>query len=172
MYGINTGRIFVGAILAGIVYNLGQTVVHMVVLAEQSAAFSESLGVSGEPTGGEIGMYWFIGFIIGATMVKLYAAVRPRFGPGVLTALIVAVFTFTLAELVPMLFFVTGGLYEFGAYLPFLISTFVLLCVSSVAGAWAYTEDDGAGAAPAAPAAPPPTPPSPPDSAIGSADGA
>ena len=141
MDGINLGKVIFGGVVAGLVINIGQTIVHMFLFAAQSAALTEAMGLA-EPTGGQIGMYWVLGFVIGVVMLFMYAGFRPRCGPGVNTALSVGFVTFILAELVPTLFYTTSGAFSMGEYLPFLISTLVILMVSSVAGAALYTEDD------------------------------
>jgi len=148
MDGINLVKVIVGGFVAGLVINIGQTIVHVFLLAQQSAALTEALNLP-EPTGGQIGMFWVIGFVIGLVMIFVYAGFRPRCGPGVGTALAAGFVTFLLAELIPSVFNISSGLFTFGAYLPFLISTLVILMVASVAGAVLYTEDD-AGGAPAA----------------------
>ena len=145
MNGMNIGKVIVGGVVAGLVLNIGQTIVHLYLFAEQAAAMAEAQGLAA-PTGGQIGMYWVLGFVIGLVMLFMYAGFRPRCGAGVSTALAVAGVTFILGELVPTLFYTTSGAVTLGDSLPFLISTLVLLMVSSVAGAALYTEDDAGGA--------------------------
>jgi hypothetical protein len=139
MGAINSGKLLVSGIIAGLVINLGQTVVHLFLLAEQSAALSQSMG-QGEPTGTQIGMYWVLGFAIGMAMMFVYAGFRPRFGAGVNTALVAGATTFVLAELIPMLFFVVSGVVPFGGYLPFMLATLVILLVAAPAGGSLYSE--------------------------------
>lgn len=143
MGGINTGKLLVCGFLAGIVINCGQTVVHLFLLAERSAALTEGMGLP-EPTGGQIGIYWLISFAVGFAMIFVYAGFRPRFGAGPGTAVLAAATTYVLAELIPSLFFIASGIFGFGEYLPFFISTLVILMVAGVVGAWPYSEDRGA----------------------------
>ncbi|MCH7824529.1 MAG: hypothetical protein IH849_06965 [Acidobacteria bacterium] len=146
MGGINMMKVLVGGVVAGLVINLGQTLVHAFLFAEASAALTESMGAP-EPDGTTIGIFWALGFAIGITMIGVYAAIRPRCGPGVGTAIGAAIIVFVLGELIPSLFWMASGIFGFGQYLPFLISTFVLLCVSAVAGAALYSEDEAGEAA-------------------------
>ena len=147
MAGINIGKMVVGGIVAGLVINVGETIIHTFLLADQSAALMESMGVAGEPTGGQIGMYWLIGFIIGMATIKIYVGFLPRFGAGPGTAIKAAGVVWTLAELVPTLGNSAAGLVAFADYLPFLIGTLVLVVVGGVAGAAIYTEDGDAAVA-------------------------
>jgi hypothetical protein len=146
MGGINLGKVIVGGGVAGLVINVGQSIVHMFLFAEQSAAMTEAMGLA-EPSGGQIGIYWVLGFVTGLVMIFVYAGFRPRCGAGVNTALLTGGVTFVLAELIPALFYTVSGAFAFGDYLPFLISTLVILLVSSVAGAALYTEGDAGGVA-------------------------
>lgn len=149
MAGINMGKVVVGGIVAGLVVNIGQSIVHLFLFADQSAALTASMGL-GEPTGGQIGVYWLLGFIVGMAMIKIYVGFRPRFGAGVGTAIKAAAVVWTLSELVPTLFYTTAGLFDLTDSLLFVISTLVLLIAGAVAGAALYTEDGDAGAEPAA----------------------
>lgn len=139
MGGINSGKLLISGIVAGLVINLGQSVVHLFLLAEQSAALSESMG-QGEPTGAQIGMFWALGFAIGLAMMFVYAGFRPRFGAGINTSLVAAATSFVLTELIPTLFFVASGVMAFGAYLPFMLATLVILLVAAPAGGMLYSE--------------------------------
>jgi TRAP-type C4-dicarboxylate transport system permease large subunit len=144
MNGINLGKVIVGGVVAGLVLNIGQSIVHLYLFAAQSAAITEAMGLP-ETTGSQIGMYWALGFVIGLVMMFMYAGFRPRCGPGVNTALAAGAVTFILGELIPTLYNLVSGLTSLGDSLPFVLSTLVLLMVSSVAGAALYTEDDGGG---------------------------
>ena len=151
MAGINIGKMVVGGVVAGLVINVGETIIHLFLLADQSAALMESMRLASEPTGGQIGMYWLLGFIVGMAMIKIYVGFRPRFGAGVGTAMKAAGVVWTLSSLVPALGNSASGLMGLGDYLPFLIGTLVVVAAGGVAGAALYTEDGDAGAA-AAPA--------------------
>ncbi len=142
MGGINMMKVLVGGFVAGLIINLGQFVVHMYLFTEASAAMMEAMGAPSEPTGMMIAIFNVLGFATGITMIGVYAAIRPRCGPGVGTAIGAAIIVFLLGELFPALFGMAVGVMGFGQYLPLMISTLVLLLVSGVAGAALYTEDE------------------------------
>ncbi len=147
MGGINMMKVLIGGIAAGVVINLGQFVVHMYLLADASVAMMEAMGGAPEPTGMMIGIFNVLGFAIGITMIGVYAAIRPRCGPGIGTAIGAGIIVFILSELIPVMFWVASGVIGLVAYLPFLITTFVLLCAAAVAGAALYSEDEAGEAA-------------------------
>jgi hypothetical protein len=90
---INQGRVLLGGIVAGIVINILAPVVHDVFLKAEHAAAMQALNKT-MPEGGSVMAVWIIyGFVWGIAAVWLYAAIRPRFGPGAKTAVIAAATT-------------------------------------------------------------------------------
>lgn len=82
---INWGRVIGGGLVAGLVISIGEFVLNEPILGEQWAAAVESLGLP--PMGGQAIATFVIGaFLLGIAAVWLYAAIRPRFGPGPKTA--------------------------------------------------------------------------------------
>lgn len=97
---INIGRVVTGGLLAGLVINVGESILNLAIIAEDAAAAMEALGLP--PIGGSAAMVFVVfGFLIGIATVWLYAAVRPRFGPGPKTALLVGVVVWALVWLWP-----------------------------------------------------------------------
>ena len=84
---INTTRVIFGGIVAGLVINVSQFVLNMVVLAGDTAASMARLNLP--PIGGSaIATFVALGFAGGLGMVWIYAAMRSRFGPGPKTAVL------------------------------------------------------------------------------------
>jgi hypothetical protein len=82
---INTGRVLLGGIVAGVVINLSQFVLNMIVLAADMATSLARMNLP--PIGGSaIPVFIALGFAGGVGMLWIYAAIRPRFGPGPRTA--------------------------------------------------------------------------------------
>lgn len=87
---INVGRVILGGLVAGVVINVSETILNLVAVAQ---AMEDSFKALGLPA---LGMGPIMGFVIstffvGIALVWLYAAIRPRFGPGVGTAVIAGV---------------------------------------------------------------------------------
>lgn len=87
---INIGRVTAGGVLAGLVINASETLVNAVWLGKDWEAALQALGKASAmgPAMMAINIAW--GFIMGVFVVWLYAAIRPRFGPGPRTAAIAA----------------------------------------------------------------------------------
>jgi hypothetical protein len=84
---INVGRLIVGGVAGGIVINISEFLLNQVVLmADRTTALAR---MNLPPAGGSaIPIFIVLGFIGGIAAVWLYAAIRPRFGPGPRTALV------------------------------------------------------------------------------------
>lgn len=86
MRGINTARVVIGGIVAGLVINVSEFIVNMVVLGADMNIAMTRLNLP--PVGGQaIAVFVVSGFALGIMTTWLYAAIRPRYGPGPKTAL-------------------------------------------------------------------------------------
>jgi pimeloyl-ACP methyl ester carboxylesterase len=85
---------------------------------------------------------WFVvlGFGIGFMTVWLYAAIRPRFGPGVPTAVCASLAVWGLAYLYPNLFIIITNLFPRGMMTVATVWGLAEVVIAGVAGAWVYTE--------------------------------
>jgi len=138
MGNINLGRVILGGLVAGLVLNIGESVLNGMLLSAQMQSFMTQHRFA-EPAN-FIAIAVVMTFVLGIVIVLGYACIRPRFGPGVKTAIIAAVFAWfgTYVYLgiidgrlmsVPMnliLMKIGWGLVEY--------------CLGAIAGAWLYKE--------------------------------
>jgi hypothetical protein len=135
MSGINLARVLVGGLLAGVVYNLsGFGAGHVVDLADSFARFGW------EPSTGSTIQHVAVRFGFGLISVFTYAAIRPRFGPGLKTAIIAASIIW-IAAAAPFIFVLTE-LFVFTGWqaVTLLAWTLVEACVATSVGGWLYQE--------------------------------
>ena len=136
---INISRVILGGLLAGLVVNIGETILNVVVVADDMNAALTARNLPAVGTGAIVGFVVFA-FLLGIVTVWLYAAIRPRFGAGVGTAVMAGLAVWFLAYfyggvgLVLMGFF-PGGLASFA-----LAWGAVEIVIAAIAGAWAYHE--------------------------------
>jgi hypothetical protein len=98
---INYGRVILGGIVAGIVINVLEYLVHEVLLKAQHVEEMKALGKT-MPEGGSTIAVWIVyGFAWAIAAVWLYAAIRPRFGPGAKTALCAGLAVWFFDSLLP-----------------------------------------------------------------------
>ncbi len=139
---IDMGRVVLGGLLAGLVINISESVLNLLVLGAQTEEIAANLGL--EPVGsGGIGIYVLFGFIIGTATVWLYAAIRPRFGPGPGTALTTGAVVWVLAHLFRLVDFTVFAGFPAGFVTVALVWTLVETMVAALAGGWLYREAGG-----------------------------
>jgi hypothetical protein len=136
---INVGRVVLGGLVAGLIINIGEVVLNAVVLASEMEALTQARNVP--PVGGSaIAGFVMMCFALGIGIVWLYAAIRPRFGAGLGTAVVAAIAVWllsfgwgilgdTLMQFIPMN--ITGIA---------LVWSFVEVLAGAIAGAWFYRE--------------------------------
>jgi hypothetical protein len=144
MAAINTGRVIVGGLVAGLIINVVEFVMNMFVLAGDMKAVYENMGIA-EPGGAAIGVYVVLAFVLGLLLAWLYAAIRPRFGAGPKTAAIAALALWLGAALVPTVGWVMMGTYPGRLAIIGLVYGFVEYLIGALAAGAIYRE----GAAPA-----------------------
>ena len=139
MRGMHVGRLVMGGLLAGLVINIGETILNLFVIA---GPMDEVLRARNLPpvAGGAIGGFVLLCFVLGISIVWLYAAIRPRFGPGPGTAAIAAGMAWWLAFVFPQVGNVLLGILPGGLAGIAMIWGLVELVAASIAGAWLYRE--------------------------------
>ena len=155
---INSTRVLLGGLLAGVVINVGEGILNGVILLDDYQANMEQYQLV-EADWAMVG-YLFSAFLLGFVIAWLYAAIRPRFGPGWKTGAIAGAAVWAAAYLTAGIWFGAIGLaYGVGITLLALLWGLVEMALAGVAAGWVYQEGTGevaaaepVGAAPSAPA--------------------
>lgn len=136
---INLVRVILGGLLAGLVIIVGESTLHLGLLAERMELAYRELNLP--PTGrGAAAVFGGLGVIFGVLIVWLYAAVRPRFGPGPKTAVLTAFFVWLFAVLWPTLTSGLIGLFDADLLVFMAIWGLFEILIATLAGAWLYQE--------------------------------
>ena len=140
---INWVRVLLGGVLAGLIINLFEFVANGVLLARDWEAMMKALGRTNFPNPNAVVIFLIWGFLSGIAVIWLYAAVRPRFGPGVKTAVLTG-FAFWFLTIVLRTIDDAGVGYPF-LYPSRLLTLLMVVCLvqfvaASVAGASIYKE--------------------------------
>jgi hypothetical protein len=142
---INTGKVVVGGLVAGVVANAVDFVTNNYVLLADWQAWATAHNVDPAAlTSGPVATTWVVvDFLFGLLLVWTYAAMRPRFGPGIQTAFFAGLaiylgptfvlFGFTMMGMMTMAMFVKGSCAA-------LVSTFG----AAIVGAAIYKEEGAA----------------------------
>lgn len=140
---INTKKVLIGGIVAGIVMNAIDFVVNGYLLAARMKAETDAFkpGLSDQMMqGSAIIGYIVMDFILAFALVWTYAAIRPRFGPGIRTASYAALL-FWILTMVFMSGYMHMGMMSAGLWWTFAVIGLVNYLLSAWAGAKFYTED-------------------------------
>ncbi len=143
---INTMRVLLGGVVAGIVLNVGDYLLNGMVLMDEWKAAMDALELD-PVSSSTIIMLVLLDLALGIVAVWLYAAFRPRFGPGPRTALTAG---FVLWLLSSALYTVGNSLTPVWPASLMMTSTVFLLFLAplaTMAGAFFYKEDEGGGGA-------------------------
>lgn len=136
---INVGRVILGGLLAGLVINISETVLNLVVVAQEMEDALKALGLP--PLGmGPIMGFVISTFFVGIALVWLYAAIRPRFGPGVGTAVIAGIALWLFAYVYAAFAMGLMGLFPAKVMVITTIWGLPEVVIASIAGAWLYKE--------------------------------
>jgi hypothetical protein len=140
---INTQKVLIGGIAAGVVMNVVDFISNKFIvgarMAAESEAFKPGMAASMMTTSVMVS-YLVMDLALGILLVWTYAAIRPRFGPGLKTAVYAAVLFWLLAGI-----FLSGylhmGMMSSGLWWTFAIVGLVNFLLSGWVGARLYSED-------------------------------
>jgi uncharacterized protein (DUF2062 family) len=138
---INVGRMILGGIVAGIVGDILGYLVDGVWLASFWSADMRDLR---HPAFSSSQIVWFnlLGLVIGLVAIWIYAAIRPRFGPGVKTAIYAGLAAWLIGALVPNASFMcVSGLFSKHLTLYTTLGALVEMVAGTIAGAALYKEN-------------------------------
>lgn len=135
---INFARVFLGGLLAGLILNIFEYVLNGVVFASQWNDFEKMLGRQMRP--GAIPFFVVASFVMGIGMVWLYAAARPRLGPGAKTAALTGLAFWVFAYAIPAADGVMASLQPGRLTATVTLILLVGTILASLSGAWLYKE--------------------------------
>ncbi len=139
---INLGRVLLGGLLAGLIINIGETVLNAFVLAQLWDYALKALNRPPMATdAGAIVFYIVLGFAEGIFLVWLYAAIRPRFGARPATAICAGLIVWFLVSMYTSAAMLPMRLFPRRLLLYSVIWEFVQIPLAAVAGAWLYKEE-------------------------------
>ncbi|UCC81991.1 MAG: hypothetical protein JSW46_13415 [Gemmatimonadota bacterium] len=141
---INVVRVILGGLLAGLVINISESILNMFVIADSMELAMRELNMA--PVGGStIAVYTVIGFLLGIVTIWIYAAIRPRFGPGPKTAVLAGFVVWLLAYLWRLLDLGLTGRFDPGLLVLPAAWGLVEIVIAALAGGWLYQEAEAIG---------------------------
>lgn len=135
---INWARVLLGGLLAGVIINAVEFFVNGFVLGSDWEAVMKGFGRTMAPSALVTFFIW--GFLAGISAIWLYAAARPRFGPGAKTAALTGFAFWIFSYALPGLANWALGLFPERILIIGALAGLVEVILASVAGAWLYKE--------------------------------
>ena len=139
MGNINITRVLLGGLLAGLAICFGEYILSWHILGGQWAEVLTEAG-TGQFGGGQIAGLAIVAILYGIALVWIYAAIRPRFGPGPKTAVVAGLAMWVVAWLLVSAYLVVIGVYPVGLLIAATVWGLFELPIAAVAGAWLYQE--------------------------------
>jgi len=140
---INIGRVILGGLVAGIVSDLLGYLVDGVLLGPRWAAGMKALGHL-DVSSKRVIEFVVLRLVFGLALIWIYAAIRPRFGAGVKTAIYAGLAVWVVGVLVPNLSFMwVSGLFGHHLTAATTLGGLVEIVVGAIVGAALYTESAG-----------------------------
>ena len=148
---MNVKRLLAGGLLAGLVLNIGETILNVPVIGKD---FETALAATGAPpmAGSTIGLFVVMCFALGIFSVWLYAVMRKQYGPGPNTAIVTGIVVWALAVLWPSVGMLAMQIMPSRLTLTAMVWEAIEFPLAVLAGAWLY-RDEPASAKAGAPAA-------------------
>ena len=145
---MNRGRILLGGLLGGLIFNIVSLLVNLVVLKDNYKVLTDAGVFRAEPRGPFMAVHPLILFLSGIGLTWLYAAARPRLGPGPKTALQVGLLAGLVTSL-PSNFAQFAWTHSGGTVAMWWTIEMAVGCaLATLAGAWVYREETAASSAP------------------------
>ena len=135
---ISLKGVIVGGLVAGLILNVIHYVLWGVVFAKELADALQAIGRT--PANSPVLLFIVLDFLYGVTLVYLYAAIRPRYGPGPKTAIWAGLIMWVIAVWLRELGEFPFGIVPVRLYLVGAVVGLVLMPVAAVAGARFYNE--------------------------------
>lgn len=137
----NRARVVLGGLLAGVVINLAEFVENGIILKADWAQAMQALGKSAQPSGSAIAIYNLWGFLVGITAVWIYAAIRPRYGAGVGTAVRAGVVAWFLGVVLANVAYYPSGVFPGRLLVITSVVALFEIIIATTLGAWIYKEE-------------------------------
>ena len=136
---ISVGGVVKGGLAAGLIMNISQTILNVPLTGAQLEVelAARNLPMVGGPA---IAVFILETFVVGLITVWLYAAMRPRFGPGPKTAIMSGVAVWVLAYLYTGIAFGVLGVHSMGIVVLGVVWSLAEMIVASAVGGYLYSE--------------------------------
>lgn len=136
---INVSRWLLGGAVAGVIMWIAEGVAGALYMADMEAALTAH-NLSMQMGASVFVLSLVASFTAGFVLIFLYAAARPRFGPGPKTAIMVALAMWLGGYVLSLLGYQIMGLFPTSMLALWATIGLVEMCIASLVGGWIYRE--------------------------------
>jgi hypothetical protein len=136
---INIGGVLKGGLVAGLIMNVSEFLLHGPVAGAQLTQDYSARNIA-PVAGGQVGQFIIMTFLLGLLTIWLYAAIRPRFGAGPGTAIAAGLFMWSISHLRMTLTLAILGMHGMGLVVLWIVWSAIEMIVAASVGAYLYTE--------------------------------
>jgi hypothetical protein len=136
---MNYMRILIGGLVCGLVLNIGEFLLNGVILAKQMEEFMRRCGMT-PPDPKALSILFVITFMLGIFIIYLYAAIRPRYGPGPKTAICAGLLAWFCVYFYNNAVGLALGFIPVNVFVIAVVWGAVQYMLAALAGAWLYKE--------------------------------
>ena len=137
---INVGRWIMGGLVAGVIVNISETVLNMMVLKKPWEDAMKAMGkpMAMSPANMVCWIMW--GFVFGLAAVWIYCGIRPRFGAGAGTAMKAGFVAWLLANFLSSVGMANMGMFPINIIAISSVWGLAESLIATTVGAWIYKE--------------------------------
>ena len=137
---INIGGVLKGGLAAALIMTISEFVLNVPVAGAQMEAELAARNLPPADSGAQIAVFVALTAILGFITVFVYAAIRPRLGPGPKTAMAAGLMVWSSSYLYSAITAGTIGLHSMGLVVVIIVWSLVEMLVASAVGGYLYNE--------------------------------
>jgi hypothetical protein len=137
---INLAGVLKGGLAAAVIMNISEFILNVPVAGAQMATELSARNLPAADGGAQIAVFVGLTAMLGFITVWLYAAMRPRLGPGPKTAMCAGLTVWTCSYLYSAVTTGTVGIHSMGLVVLIIVWSLIEMLVASAVGGYVYHE--------------------------------
>ena len=137
---INIGGVLKGGLAAAVIMNISEFILNVPVAGAQMEAELAARNLPPANSGAQIAVFVALTALLGFVTIFVYAAIRPRLGPGPKTAMAAGLMVWAASYLYSAITAGAIGLHSMGVVVLIIVWSLVELLVASAVGGYLYNE--------------------------------
>jgi len=137
---INIGGVLKGGLAAAVIMNISEFILNVPIAGAQMQSELALRNLPPADGGAQIATFVALTALLGFLSVWLYAAIRPRLGPGPKTAMVAGLMVWACSYLYSAIIMAALGLHSMGLIVLLIVWSAIEMIVASSVGAYLYQE--------------------------------